>query len=761
MIDIANDLDLFKDEQVEITKRAKQVQEITVSDSEFSKSFTVPASAKNNAVFNYYANIDVDSTINPHKAIPAYWTIFLNTRYTGVLEVKGCVYKDGAPYSYSLVFYGRVKNLSTTFGEDRLTDVDWSSLDHTLNYDNIIDSWDGNLENGSLIYPLVDYERNMFLGDSEYNQDGNIRNISNGIKQGDLKPALRFRKMIQLIFENYGLSVSGTIDDSSIDNLYVQPNNRAGGLVNYEAFADNYVKVFGLNQEIPTNGDDIIIQMPNEVEDINNNWNGADTFTAPLSGSFTFLWEFLVSVSNVSTLFDFNAFVTVNGSEVFTSQWGSNVFDTVTGIQPVELDLVSGDTVQFGFREVDSAAPTMTVDRSKVTTNDLPSVETDVTMSLVDTMPNDKITDFLNSVLKAYRWIIVAGEYEGEWEILSEDDWRANGVKRDWSNYINLDSITYKKPVVYRSIRLTTVESESAVQTAFFGEQQRRFGEVMITPDVDFGGTDFVVESPFTPWTPSVFNVLGEDSIVLEQSLIPIYKMIDIEGSPTQDKYLMFYNEGLTGSLPDSQSYYLQDGSSGGDPTYTLMKTYPICGFSEGGIGVESTDNSSVYALEAPSSGDVPIETIYKKYWEDELYNIYANGARVCMASFDLPQDQFLSFDLSDTILCEGRRWHIDELRYNTLTGKAMATLSSKQPIKSRARVTSVDGSGKINFTGDPDAFVRSSVNAGAQLNGAYYLQTSKAALLSNKMKYTEAKADTFVTYITGITGDLIGWGDE
>jgi hypothetical protein len=106
MIDIGQDLDLYEDEAVEITKRVKELQEITLNETEFSREFNIPANNKNNLAFAFYANIDVDSTIDPHKSIEAMWTIDLAARFTGVLEIKGCTYKDGKPYSYTLVFYG-------------------------------------------------------------------------------------------------------------------------------------------------------------------------------------------------------------------------------------------------------------------------------------------------------------------------------------------------------------------------------------------------------------------------------------------------------------------------------------------------------------------------------------------------------------------------------------------------------------------------------------------------------------------------------
>ena len=106
---------------------------------------------------------------------------------------------------------------------------------------------------------------------------------------------------MELIFDNYGLTISGTIDDSSIDDLFIQPNNRAGGLVNYEEFSDNYIEVVGINQALPTDQSNLVIEMPLEVQDDNDNWTGDDTFTAPLTGDYTFSWQLNASVGAPST----------------------------------------------------------------------------------------------------------------------------------------------------------------------------------------------------------------------------------------------------------------------------------------------------------------------------------------------------------------------------------------------------------------------------------------------------------------------------
>jgi hypothetical protein len=766
MIDIGQDLDLYEDEAVEITKRVKELQEITLNETEFSREFNIPANNKNNLAFAFYANIDVDSTIDPHKSIEAMWTIDLAARFTGVLEIKGCTYKDGKPYSYILVFYGRVKNLGAKFGEDKLTDIDWTDYDHILSFLNVIDSWSGTLLAGDIMYPLVDYEKNYFFGPSSLNVDGNIANIQNGILLNDLKPAIRLRSMMQGIFANYGLTVSGTIDDDQFDNLYVQPNQNAGPIIDYESTSINAVYAKNSFAFSITSGGGQAAVIDDEIQDDGENYNPSTyTYTSPLTGAYNLNTTFQILPSSPPATISAQVSFRINGVDQITQSYGSGTV-ILDVLSVTDLNLLAGDTVQVFIKNTGATAITIEADRCTLSVVGISSGLIGQNMSLNLTMPDDKVVDYVNSVLKAFRWVVVPGTNVSEWQILSESDWRSQGVLRDWSDHIDLKNITYRKPVVYKNIRLTFAESESAVHTAFEEIANRRFGEVDIDTDIDFGEDQLLVESPFTLWPPSHLEVLNAENEDIGDNLMTLYKMLDIEGSKTKDKYLLFYNQGIT--FTTSYTYYLQNGFTGSAVNYAALTAYPLCAFYDNDVITDLPDNndySSTYSIEFPYYYESPpLDNFYIRYWQDELYNTYARGSRVATAVFSLPRAQFLTYELQDTIFCEGRNWTIDELSYNTGTQLAKATLRSENPIVDRAILTGVEFGGKANFTGTPDSFAITSQNM-VKRGSEYFVATPKSGLLNNKLRYTEAKNQIFNTYITNIINTLneniLTWGES
>ena len=52
-------LDLFKDETVSLTQSLKNVKDISKIFTEFTQTFSVPASPTNNILFKHYYNFDI------------------------------------------------------------------------------------------------------------------------------------------------------------------------------------------------------------------------------------------------------------------------------------------------------------------------------------------------------------------------------------------------------------------------------------------------------------------------------------------------------------------------------------------------------------------------------------------------------------------------------------------------------------------------------------------------------------------------------
>ena len=57
-------LDLFQDEQVQVTTSVQNVNDISKSHTDISQSFTVPGSANNNQIFEHFYENAVDGTLD-------------------------------------------------------------------------------------------------------------------------------------------------------------------------------------------------------------------------------------------------------------------------------------------------------------------------------------------------------------------------------------------------------------------------------------------------------------------------------------------------------------------------------------------------------------------------------------------------------------------------------------------------------------------------------------------------------------------------
>ena len=64
-------IDLFKDEQVSISLSQQDVKDPKKIFAEFTKTFTIPASATNNKIFDHYYNYDIINGFDARNKVEA------------------------------------------------------------------------------------------------------------------------------------------------------------------------------------------------------------------------------------------------------------------------------------------------------------------------------------------------------------------------------------------------------------------------------------------------------------------------------------------------------------------------------------------------------------------------------------------------------------------------------------------------------------------------------------------------------------------
>ena len=76
-------VDLFKDEEVQLTQTLKNVRDLKKIFTEFTKTFAIPASSTNNKIFSHYYNSDVAFGYDARIKTPA------------TLELNNLPFKEG------------------------------------------------------------------------------------------------------------------------------------------------------------------------------------------------------------------------------------------------------------------------------------------------------------------------------------------------------------------------------------------------------------------------------------------------------------------------------------------------------------------------------------------------------------------------------------------------------------------------------------------------------------------------------------------
>jgi len=93
-------LELFDDEKINVTLNVQNISDISRTFTDFSQSFTVPASNVNNRIFEHFYQNDVDGTIDHNLRRPAYIEIDFIPFRSGVISLERENVKNGVAVNY-------------------------------------------------------------------------------------------------------------------------------------------------------------------------------------------------------------------------------------------------------------------------------------------------------------------------------------------------------------------------------------------------------------------------------------------------------------------------------------------------------------------------------------------------------------------------------------------------------------------------------------------------------------------------------------
>jgi hypothetical protein len=645
-------VDQFQDETIQLTREIKNFL-TAEAKTDFTQQFNIPSSPTNDPIFqNYFDENSVFTGWNAFLKLDAKIYIHSIPIFDGCVELTGVEFKNGLPRQYNLIFYGQGKKAIADWGEKTLPMVDWSAYNHTVNYTNVIDSWFGNLLSGAVLYPVADWHLGM-----QYCKVPVVSNnlYSGGLAINDLRPALRFREFITACFADIDYTLSGSLlDKDYFDKLFVIPMSGAGPIQNTgnEDAKINVTRSSSFTFTSTIRNETLIF--PTVVSDPLSLYNTTTgVYTVPYNGVYTI--QLSGDVTSITDASFFGVFSNNNPLVKFNNVTSTGVFSNAVSITLNKGDLLTTLTQTRGTTIFASLSFEIT---------QVPFGIDGSTLNFGITMPEIKVTDFINNFLKTFNAVLIPTS-DTNFELHNIDDYYELGVKKDWTEYIDMTDIRHEKVPIPKRIDLRHSVAEDLANVEFTNLYNREYGSMVASPDVNFSAEELTVESPFTLFLPNVVREQDIKGINIRDTELQIQRVLDGDYKATKaDLILAYFVERKTITTDTFQLDGIDQFS------YPLMSSYQD-------FPTTTATHSLGFGIEATLSGDAPASTIYTNFYQRYLSRLFSSKSRIVHFDAILPVGEWLQLEMNDTISVSGNLYKIESIEYDILNEKAHLVLIS------------------------------------------------------------------------------------
>ena len=674
-------MDLFADETISVTSSIQNSKDIGKIFTDFSQSFTIPASKNNNKVLKHYYNTTIaeGSSIDARKKLDGLIEINHATFKKGKIRVDGVKMKDNLPEVYKITFFGSTVTLPELFGEDKLSDVgSLSAYDHPYDAAQVKLGFEGSLESGNIVYPLISHTKRLYYDSAGVTtDDGNLyydaTKSDRGLDYRDLKPALKVKSIIDAIGTEYGLTFQSDFFESSMFNELYMWLHRSKGQMTAAAGTTQVSNVEGF---LFDSGTDFVQFVDNNSKMLLETYDfvyESKDYQATLSIIPVGSGEYTVSVYNNNTLYDTVSGQTGNFIKQYdldgNSIWALTVvIETSGGITDydaqwsVEEFLVDNSSYGGGF-----------LNQSGVYRSDDQSIISQVIIT--DNIPNMKVLDFMTNIFKLFNLTAYVLP-DGKIYVETLDDFYADGSPFDITKYVDRNNNDIDRAIPYKKISLEFPEPKT-----FFAQKTNEinggtgYGNLTYDGGEKFDGGDYTVKTDFEKVVYERMTNINTDTI----TNIGWGWFVDYKGSSLEDiekvssiveKPLLFFNVSESaGGTPISW----KSGTHSEITTYNRPANINADQSQTLNFGTELDEYNRSGASAIVNSNSL-FENFYKTY----ITQVFDRRARIYKYSAKLPSSILLKYNLNDTFTVFDQDYIINNININLITGDTKLELINK-----------------------------------------------------------------------------------
>lgn len=682
-------LDLFKDESIKLTSALNDIEKLSNVFNDFTQSFTVPATANNNEIFQYYYDMDYDNTFNANIRVDAYLELNTVPFRFGSIELESVKVKSGRPDSYKITFFGGLTQLSELFGDDLISELDykkeivngvetkvktWNSLsqfDYAYSSTNFINSINlPTFQNGQIITPLIAWAERDWgyqLPSGKITLD--IKTDTGAILDSELRPAIRIENILNAIETKYGITFTKQFFNKSVfKNLFMWLNGREAELTQNEY-------TINLNPFSGTNDGSFSYTAPN----INIRRR---SYSESYDVDYIFQITYSINVSVPTARYDLIVYNESN-EVIRTFKRTGNTTNTITRFdrkgyqgsvfveEKYRLVILPYSNNTFTINTTVNYTRSDTANQSGTTYVNVNSIGTVVNLTPIikieEHLPSLKVNDFFTGIMKMFK-LVIRPETSTRFYVNTIDGFYGDGEFLDLTDYVDISNIDYERPLIYKEIDFTFKESNNVNSTTFRRSFGLGYGDLKARYPQISNKETLKVELPFENM---MFERLRLETGTGDGNFTDIYIGQSVsadENSTSVSKNksgpILFYYNGIS-SIPQTPIRikfqnnssipvaYVHNVGNTDDMVLSQVKQAVNWGSENDPWHLTRIDNS-----------------LYLNYWNNWINTIYDLKQRKVKLRAILPPRIIDRLSLNDRILISGQRYKINDFSVNLTTGE-------------------------------------------------------------------------------------------
>jgi len=651
-------LELFNDEKITVSSTIQNISDISKIFTDYSQGFTIPCSPTNNAIFQHFYQNDVNATIDYQKRYNAYIEVDTVLFRRGKIQLEKTNLKNGKPDSYSVTFYGAGVSLKDFFSEDKLSQLNYSTLDHDYTDKEVYDriTIDSLVTDYDVRYPLISSKRVWQFGSSNplptanlpewynypSNNENNLNHTNGRIFYTELFPAVRVASIFDLIQTKYGITFNGVFLTSDMFRkafLWFK-NKDAANLLSSSVDLDilsNFSIFNSTNNTLLETGYPEIMVLKMNV----------------------------TSLSISPTQYYIDAYLNGVFSQAFegttTGSTGQFVITNFTPNQVLTLKVrsIGSITINISFNYETQVWDDFNQNFIVTTATGTATAITTALSNLSAFAPDMKISDFVSGICKQFN-LTVYSNTKNVFTFEPIPYWYSKGIIRDITQYTDITTIEVERMKLYKSIEFKYQDSECFMNKFFLESplniDSHGYGNAKIAFNYD--GGEYKIESPFENLLHCNFGNQLQVGYALNKELT----------SYIPKPCLLYMNEITT--LTSGHIHY--DGSANITDYVPFGQDSNIL-FTQGLVPLTlnfGAEISSFYNV-------VNQNTLYALYYQSYLTNLHNPKNRLVKVKTVLPVSLLTQLQLNDRLIIRDKRYLINEMQSDLTTGDVNFTLIS------------------------------------------------------------------------------------